>query len=94
MQLTKSRYARELPEAVKRVARRYGLVSGTPAQRTGQPQPNTPGAPKPEAGWVAVNQRPTPEEIDRSLTSNEMIISKRAILKNGKKVDWRALKAS
>ncbi len=95
LQLTKARFARELPDAVKRVARRYGMVSGTPAnngqQRQQQQQPAAGGG-KPEPGWIAVNARPDGMDIDRSRTSNEMILSKRAILKDGKKVDWSRMK--
>lgn len=95
MRLTKARYAQEMTEAVKRVARRYGLVSGqakTNAQPTTQ-KPNTQGQPQPTQGFVAVNERPQPEQIDRHRTTPEMIISGRAILTNGRKVDWSKLKA-
>ncbi|MBU6231673.1 hypothetical protein KGP36_03310 [Patescibacteria group bacterium] len=93
--LTKARFARELPEAVKRVARRYGLISGTPRQDQGNGQGGGRQQPAPRApqGWVAVNERPTPEQINRSLTSNSDIISKRAVLKDGRKVTWAHLKA-
>src|SRR6202795_1428679 len=93
LQLTKARFARELPDAVKRIARRYGMTSGTPAngnQNRGQQPPG--GGAQPPAGFVAVNARPDGMDIDRSRTSNEMILSKRAILKDGKKVDWSKLK--
>jgi len=91
--LTEARYARELPEAVKRVARRYGLVAG-PAK----PSTETPGKPPQSGqrpgptGFIAVNQRPDPTEIDRDRTTNDMILSGRAVLKNGRKVDWSRLK--
>lgn len=93
VQLTKARYARELPEAVKRVARRYGLISGTaskaPQKTVAKPnqQPNG-GSP----GYAKVNARPDGAEIDRSRTSNEDIMSrKQAILKDGRKVTWAHL---
>jgi hypothetical protein len=91
LQLTKARFARELPDAVKRIARRYGMTSGTPATGT-QRQQQQPAGGQPAAGFVAVNARPDGMDIDRSRTSNEMILSKRAILKDGKKVDWSKLK--
>lgn len=91
--LTISRYERELPEAVKKVARRYGLISGKTAagtqqqqQQQRQTQQQTP------AGYIKINDRPNPEDVDRSRTSNDMILSGKAILKNGKKVDWSHLK--
>lgn len=89
LQLTKARFARELPDAVKRIARRYGMASGTPGNGTQrQPLPAGTGGKPLEQGWVAVNALPDATEIDRGRTSNEMILSKRAILKDGKKVDW------
>ena len=93
-QLTKARYARELPEAVKRVARRYGLVSGAPGTPRPPNQQQQQAPPKVEAGFTAVNQRPEPELIDKGpgKTTPEMILEGRAILKDGKKVDWSALK--
>jgi transposase-like protein len=93
VQLTKARLARELPEAVKKIARRYGMVSNTaPAQRQQTQQQQQ--QPRVEQGWTAVNARPTAEEVDRGpgKTTNEMILSGKAILKSGKKVDWSALK--
>lgn len=93
MQLTKARFARELPDAVKRIARRYGMTSGTPANgNKGQQPPPAAGGAKPQPGWIAVNARPDGMDIDRSRTTNEMILSKKAILKDGKKVDWSKLK--
>jgi hypothetical protein len=92
IQLTKARYAREMPNAVQRVARRYGLVSGTAPRQQQQTTQQQQQQPRVEQGWTAVNVRPSPEEIDRSRTPNEMILSGKAILRSGKKVDWSALK--
>jgi hypothetical protein len=93
LQLTKARFSRELPDAVKRIARRYGMASGTPANGTQrqQQQPAGGGA-QPAGGFVAVSARPDGMDIDRGRTTNEMILSKRAILKDGKKVDWSKVK--
>jgi hypothetical protein len=93
LQMTKARFARELPDAVKRVARRYGLISGkpspgTPPAKPGQ-QPNKPGQ---QPGWVAVNIRPDAMEIDRNRTTPDDIISGKAVLKDGRKVTWAHLK--
>jgi hypothetical protein len=93
MRLTKARYAQEMTEAVKRVARRYGLVSGQPKTNTQQPgKGSTNGQPQPAQGFVAVNERPIPEQIDRNRTTPDMIVSGRAILHDGRKVDWSKLK--
>lgn len=92
--LTKARYAREFTDAAKRVARRYGVMSG-PVKPSQQPKPNgQQPPPKGPAGYVAINARPQPEDIDRSMgrTTNEDIIGKRATLKDGRKVTWAHLK--
>jgi len=68
------------------------MTSGTPANGNQQRQQQQPAGGQPAAGFVAVNARPDGMDIDRSRTTNEMILSKRAILKDGKKVDWSKLK--
>lgn len=91
LQLTRARFAQEFTSASKRIANRYnrGVIPPTPKPGTPGTQPGV----KVDPGWVAVTTRPDPSEIDRNKTTNEMIISgKRAILKNGKKVDWSNLK--
>lgn len=91
--LTKARYAQEITEAVKKVARRYGLVSGQPKGSPQQTQkPGTKQQSQPQQGFVAVKERPQPEQINRRATSNDMILAGRAILNDGRKVDWSALK--
>ena len=97
-QLTKARYARELPAAVKRIARRYGLTStqstasAAAQQKTNQQQNGNKG-PATSPGYVAVNFRPTQEQIDYGRTSRDMIMSRKAILTDGRKVDWSAFAA-
>ena len=93
--LTASRYAQEMTNSVKRVARRYGLVSNQAAPANNQQQrPNAPTQqPRPAEGYIAVTQRPQGEEIDHRRTTPEMIMSGKAILTNGRKVDWSKLKA-
>jgi len=93
VRLTKSRYAQEMTSAVKKIARRYGLVSGQPKGPATQ-QKTAPGnkQPQPQQGFVAVKERPQAEQINRRVTSNEMILAGRAILNDGRKVDWSALK--
>ena len=99
LRLTKSRFAQELPNAVKRIARRYGMFSGPakPAPTNGG-QPPKPGAGAPPQGFVNVNQRPSMDEIDTAATAKltgsyqSTILSGRAVLKNGRKVSWAHLK--
>lgn len=95
LKLTKARYAREMSEAVKRVARRYGLVSGQAKPNQAQPQkPNTNGGqPAAAQGFTVVSARPEAEQIDHRRTTSEMIVNGRAILNDGRKVDWSKLKA-
>lgn len=92
--LTKARYSREFTDAAKRVARRYGLVSGkapaTTQQKTNQ---QTPGGPKAAPGYSVVSFRPTQDQIDYARTNRDMIMSRKAILKDGRKVDWSAFAA-
>lgn len=92
--LTKARYAQEMTEAVKKVARRYGLVSGQArSAQSQQTQQNKPGQqPQAAQGFTAVNERPQAEHIDHRRTTSEMIMSGRAILNDGRKVDWSKLK--
>lgn len=93
LQLVKAKYAQALPEAVKKVARRYGLLSGKAPQATIR-QPNTPAQNKgtvTPAGFTKVNARPQPDEIDTRRTSHSDIISGKATLKDGRKVTWTHL---
>lgn len=96
LQLLKSRYNRELDSAVKRVARRYGLISGAPnAPKQGQPGAGAPkGGTPPPTGFIRVNERPAADQIDRARTSASDIISGKATLIGGKKVTWVHLKKS
>lgn len=89
LQLTRSRYAREMSGAVQKVARLFGR-SNSPAPK--QQQQQNKGQARTEPGWVKASARPDPEDLDRSRTSNDMILSGRAILKDGRKVDWSHLK--
>jgi hypothetical protein len=41
-----------------------------------------------EKALYSLGTRPQPEEIDRSETSNEMILSRRAVLKDSRKIRW------
>jgi hypothetical protein len=93
LKLVKSRYSAAFPEAVKKVLRRYGMLSGKPGAKPAvvkksDGQGGAGKAPAGSAGFARVNARPRAEEIDRGRTSNSDIINHRATLKDGKKVDW------
>lgn len=94
MRLTRSRFARELPTAVKRVARRYGMVAGPAKPTPTQPSTAERTAPAGPSGWIEVRERPQPEEIDRDRTTPSDIIAGKAVLKNGRKVSWARLKTA
>jgi hypothetical protein len=46
-------------------------------------------SPLEDKGWIK-SKRPETEEIDRSVTSPEMILTRKAILKDGRRVTWPA----
>jgi hypothetical protein len=93
-QLTQARFAKAMPEAVKRIARRYGYVSGTaaPAAPNAPAKPGTPAAPAAGQGFTQVNAIPDQSEIDRAKSTREMLYAGRAVLKNGRKVSWAHLR--
>lgn len=91
LKLSRARFARELPEAVKRVARRYGMIAG-PVKNTLTEKPNG-GTPPAAQGFTQLNALPNPNDIDRTKSPKEMLQSGRAILKNGRKVSWAHLRA-
>ena len=93
LKLSRARFAKEMPEAVKRVARRYGMIAGPAKPTPTGDKPNQPGA-QPAAGFVRVNARPNPDDIDRAKSTREMLQAGRAILKNGRKIDWAHLRAA
>jgi hypothetical protein len=104
LKLTRSRYAQAMPDAVKRVARRYGVLAGPakPAAPNQQGKGPSGAAPPPDKGFTAVNERPRAYEIDHEATAmlagksgetrETMIVSGRAVLKDGRKVSWAHLK--
>lgn len=95
LRLTTARFQQEFTTAVKTIARRYGLVSGQPTQVPAQQKQNPGGpakGPAPAQGFVAVNERPPVEQIDSRRTTPTMIVAGRAVLHDGRKVDWSRLK--
>ena len=95
LRLTQARYAKVMPEAVKRVARRYGMLAGPakPAAPTNGNQPARPGTGAPAQGFVQVTAIPSADEIDFGKSPKDMRMSGRAVLKNGRKVSWAHLRA-
>jgi len=96
LRYTTSVWKQAMEKSVLRVMR---LVGGAPAAKPGvagdkKPAANgqRPAAPAAGAGWVKVNERPSPLTIDRTKTTSNMIASeKRAVLKDGRKVSWAHL---
>lgn len=63
------------------------LFSQGMAKPTPKPTPTNGAPPKPvQQGWTVINVRPQPHEVDRRLTTDEMIFEHRYILKSGKRV--------
>lgn len=96
--LVVARYKQFMPDAVKRIARRYGMMSGAPAGAP-KPAPTSTGqaASKPGAtvqGFVRVNEYPKGDDIDRGKSTREMLQAGRAVLKSGRKIDYAHLRKS
>jgi hypothetical protein len=105
LKLTKSRYAIVLPDAVKRVARRYGMLAGNPKPAPTKENgagPSGAQPAKPAQGFVNVNERPQRTEINQEatarlaakegLTWQDLVVGGRAVLNDGRKVSWAHLK--
>jgi hypothetical protein len=95
LKLVKSRYGAALPNAVKTVLKRYGMLSKTPGGQpaTQQQTQNGKGAgaksPAAASGYEKVNTRPRAEDIDRDRSPmGDIAFRHQAVLKNGKKVTW------
>ena len=82
-----SKYNQLLPEAAKRITRKFSLgAKPAPAPKTqATSQTTSTSAP---AGVMQVGRAPKPTEIDYSRTSNAMITRGEAWLKTGKRVKW------
>lgn len=95
LRLVKARYAQEWVKAVKEQARLFRIGAGPGKQQQQQTDKDGQGGQQrqPDKGWIKVNARPDVGEIDRSRSPNDMIISGKAILKDGRKVDWTHLKS-
>lgn len=90
--VTTARYDRELTEAVKRVARRYGLVAGKPGQQRQPPGKQQQQQRQTPQGYIAVNKRPDETSVDWSVTSKSDILAGNATLLGGRKVSWAQLR--
>lgn len=97
--LTKARYAQEMNAAVKRIARRYGLSAGPAKPNTPTPQKDNNNQPKAVQGYSNINARPQVDQIDQAATARAnggdfagSIVSKRAVLRDGRKVSWAHIK--
>jgi hypothetical protein len=78
------------PGIVQRVAKLFAVKpknAGTVAVKKPAIATNGNGA-KPDAGWVRISAQPSPGQVNRSATTDSMILDNKAILKDGRKVVW------
>lgn len=73
------------PAIAQRVAKLFAVKpKGAVKQVAAQTQQAKPA----DRGWERVRMQPTIKEIDRSKTSDDMVMDGKAVLKNGRKVIW------
>lgn len=85
--LIKSTQERVTPNIVARVAKLFAVKPKGPAQtiKTAVTPATTTSIAQ---GWTRVSAQPSPSIVNRSATTDDMILSNRAILKDGKRVQW------
>jgi hypothetical protein len=79
---------RVTPSIVQRVAKLFAVkpknagavIKKTPAQAT--------VATKADQGWVKISAQPNASSVNRSATTDDMILNNKAILRDGRKVQW------
>lgn len=83
---------KHIPQILPRISKLFAIkpkaaakTNGQQQQRQGQGQQQQR---QPDRGWEQVSKIPSAGEIDRSKTDADMILSNKAILKNGRKVQW------
>jgi len=82
---------RVTPSIVQRVAKLFAVKpkgAGIAVVKKPQVAANGVAVTKPQEGWVRISGQPKPQDIDRRKTTDEMILSNRAIDKNGRKITW------
>ena len=81
-----TKFKQLLPVAAKKTLKVFNIQKTAPTARPGAtPRTATPPAPQ---GFIQVGKAPGPFEVDRSRTTDSMIMNNQAVLKNGKKVRW------
>ena len=80
------------PGVIQRVARLFAVKPKNAGNGAVKKAPafagNGNGAAKVDAGWVRVSQMPSPGQVNRSATTDSMILDNKAVLKDGRKVVW------
>ena len=82
---------RVTPSIVQRVAKLFAVKpkgAGSIVKPKVAATVNGNGTAKPAEGWTRISAMPKPQDIDRRKTTDDMILSNRAIDKNGRKVTW------
>lgn len=85
VRLYKQHIGKLLPETTRKIAREFGLNPGTAGKKAVVKPGAKPGV-KAEAGWQNVSKFPSPDEVDRSKTTDDMIFENRVITKDGRKL--------
>lgn len=80
---------RVTPQIVARVAKLFAVKPKGASATIKTPVAGTQSAATPIAqGWTRVSAQPSASLVNRSATTDDMILSNRAILKDGKRVQW------
>ena len=83
---------RVTPGVIQRVARLFAVKPKNAGNGAVKKAPAVAGsgngAAKADAGWVRVSQMPSPGQVNRSATTDSMILDNKAVLKDGRKVVW------
>lgn len=80
---------RVTPQIVARVAKLFAVKPKGAASTIKTAPGTTQTTTTPIAqGWTRVSAQPSPSVVNRSATTDDMILSNRAILKDGKRVQW------
>lgn len=85
---TQQYFDKSLPDIVQRVARLFNVKPKNAGNGVKKPVVATAATTKIDQGWVRVAKMPSLSAIDRSKTTEDMAYDGKAILKDGRKVQW------
>jgi hypothetical protein len=80
---------RVTPSVVQRVAKLFAVKpKGAGIAVVKKPVATNGNGVKQEANWTRISQQPSAREIDYGKTNEDMIFAKKAVLKDGRRVNW------